>query len=223
MQERTKLVLGLTYFDLEDFEQAINFLNKVSSNDENHPRALLGLGWCYLKLLEYPNMINPLETFVKEYPNSEFLPEVYLLLGQAHLKISLYDKSISYFDKILSIFPLKNENLELLESIKNKIEPMEKLIEQNRLDLLLQESKLIETIQLPSKKWIPNYMIEEIKEIEKRRTFLLEQIDQEKDNIETLTQELNSLRKLIQIRQQDWRSHAEYGISRALFLKGQER
>jgi len=168
-------------------------------------------------------MINPLETFVKEYPNSEFLPEVYLLLGQAHLKISLYDRSISYFDRILSMFPLKNENLELIESIKNKIEPVEKLIEQYRLDLLLQESKLIETIQLPSEKLLPNYMIDEIKELEKRRTYLLEQIDQEEDNIEALTQEVNSLRKLIQIRQQDWRSHAEYGISRALFLKGQER
>jgi hypothetical protein len=66
-------------------------------------------------------------------------------------------------------------------------------------------------------------MIEEIKELEKRRTHLLEQIDQEKEHIEALTQEVNSLRKLVQIRQQDWRSHAEYGISRALFLKGQER
>ena len=95
MQNRTKLVLGLTYFELGDFNQSISYLKDVPSDDENYPRALLALGWCYLKLQQHYKMVKPLEIFVADFQGSEYLPEVYLLLGQAHLKIRLYDKAIS--------------------------------------------------------------------------------------------------------------------------------
>ena len=219
---RTYLILGLTYYQIGEFKQAINYLEKVSSGDENSPKALLALGWCYLKLQQYQKMIKPLEKFVDDFKESEFLPEVYLLLGQAHLKIRLYDKSISYFSRILNMFASKAENTELLDSISKRIDPIEGQIENHRTDLLLSESKLLDTLQLPSKKWIPRYMVEEIQELEKRRMTLLEQINFEKQNLNELTQSLNSMKVLIQINTREWRSYAEYGISRALFLKGQE-
>lgn len=223
LQNRTKLVLGLTYFELGDFNQAIDYLKDVPPDDENHPRALLGLGWCYLKLQQYYKMVKPLETFVADYQGSEYLPEVYLLLGQAHLKIRLYDKAISYFSQILNRFPPKAENGALLESISGKIAPIEQQIEQQRLDLLLQESKLLQTLHLPSRKWIPGYMKKEIREIEKRRSTLLNNIDQEKKSLTEMVQTLQSIRILLKIQARDWRSYAEYGISRALFLKEQEK
>ena len=110
----------------------------------------------------------------------------------------------------------------MLESISKRIEPIEGQIENHRTDLLLSESKLLDTLQLPSKKWIPRYMVEEIQELEKRRMALLEQINIEKQSLNELTQSLKSMKVLIQINTREWRSYAEYGISRALFLKGQE-
>jgi len=222
LQERTNLVLGLTYFELGDFENAIAFLKKVSSGDENYPHALLGLGWCYLKQQQYQFMIKPLEEYVKTFPESEFLPEVYLLLGQAHLKIRLYDKSIYYFSRLLTMFPVKSENGNLLSSIENKVNVFESQVEKQRLDLILLESNLSETIRLPSKKWIPGYMLDEIRKLEKRRMLLLEQIQNEKTSLKVMTQTMSELKLMIQIRTRDWRSVAEYGISRALFLKEQE-
>ena len=222
LQERANLVRGLTLYELGEFEQGLSFLKKVSSDGDNYPRALLGIGWCYLKLQQYQNMVKPLETFVKNCQGSEFLPEVYLLLGQVHLKIRLYDKSIFYFSEILNMFPSISENSNLLESIGKKIKPVEDQIERHRLDLLLQESKLLNTLQLPSKKWLSNYMTQEIKELEKHRSILLEQIINEKRSLQDLTQSLNSLKIIIQIRTREWRSYGEYGISRALFLRGQE-
>ncbi len=222
LQDRANLVLGLTLFELGEFEQALKFLKKVSSDDDNYPRALLGIGWCYLKLHQFQKMVKPLEMFVDKFQKSEFLPEVYLLLGQVHLKIRLYDKSIFYFSELLTMFPSISENNNLLESIEKKIQPVEDQIEQHRLDLLIQESNLLNSLQLPSKKWIPKYMIQEIKDLEKHRLGLLDKIGEEKTSLLNLSESLKSSKIIIQIRTREWRSYGEYGISRALFLKGQE-
>lgn len=220
LQERTKLVLGLTYYETGNFEKAIEYLSAVSETDENYPKALLALAWCYLKLRQFHEMIGPLETIVNKFLDFYALPEVYLLLGQAHLKVRLYDKSIFYFSKILNLFPISSVNDSIYSSLEKQLGIFEKSIEEQKLNLILLETKLYQTIRLPEKKnWIPPFMLEEIRKLNQRRQRLLEEIEKERELIDQLSETIKAIRLRMEIRTKDWRSFAEYGISRALYLK----
>jgi len=216
--------LGLTFYELGDFEQAIRYLKTVSENDENYPQALLALGWCYLKLQQYQYMIAPLESFLTRYPDHPSAPEVYLLMGQAHLKLRLYDKSIYYFSKILNIFPLSKEKEEMIARFNKRLRQFEENVEQQRLDLIVLQSKLLDSIYFDNEKrrWIPDFMQEEIRKLREKRRQLLNDIDAEKANIRDLEISIEDLRQKIKVRSKNWRGFAEYGISRALFLKERE-
>ncbi|OQX58889.1 hypothetical protein DRQ15_02640 [candidate division KSB1 bacterium] len=222
LRERAKLVLGLTYYEVKEYDRAIYYLKQVSPQNENYPKALLGLGWCFLKLERYQDAVSPLEEFLQKYPQSEFVPEVYLLLGQCYLKIRLYDKAISFFNKIMALFPNDSETEDWIKKMSKRISQYRKEIEQQRADLLILESKLIETIHLPSKKYLPRFMLKECELLQKRRTHLLKSIDEEHKNCVKMMQEIDYLTRVMEKRSRDWRSYAQYGISRALFLKEQE-
>ncbi len=223
LRQRARLVLGLIYFELKDYPHSVDYLKGVSENSAEYSKALLGLAWDFMKMKEYHKAVPPLEIFVKKFPHSEYMPEVYLLLGQAHLKLHLYEKSIYYFNKILELFP-KDEKRELIiQSIVKNIDAEEKLIKQIQVNLLLMETRLLNSIRIVSnKKYIPKFMFQQKNQLEKRRKLLLKEIYRERIEYENLLSQIDQLRLVYEKRNRDWRSYAEYGISRALYLKEQE-
>jgi len=223
LQERTKLVLGMTYYEMGEFDQALEYLKQVSEGDENYPRALLAEGWCYLKLQQYQNMIVPLEKLVRKYPNHVLVPEAYLLLGQTYLKLRIYDRSIYYFSKILNLFPVKRQKEALLDSLNRQLDQYEDKLEQQRTELILLESKIMDSLHLGKKrKLLPDFMIRQIQANRLRREALIRDIRKERRAVEELVVMIADLRDKIKVRSKDWRSFAEYGISRALYLKERE-
>ncbi len=223
LRERARLVLGLIYFELKDYPRSVEYLKNVSSNSAVYSKALLGLAWDFMKMEEYQKAVPPLEVFVNRFPHSEYMPEVYLLLGQAHLKLHLYDKSIGYFNRLLEMFP-KDERRELvIQSIVKNIDSEEKLIKQIQVNLLLMETRLLNSISIVSnKKYIPKFMFQQKNQLEKRRKLLLQEILKERNQYDDLLNQIQQLRLVYEKRNRDWRSYAEYGISRALYLKEQE-
>ncbi len=224
MRERARLIVGLTYFELKDYSRSISFLKKVSPRSAEYSKALLGLAWGYIKSKEYQNVVPPLELFLEKYPHSEYVPEVYLLLGQANLKLHLYDKSIFYFNKILERFPNSEKNEQEIRAIAENIDKEQKQINSIQVNLLLLETRLLNSIQLTSsKKYVPKFMLEEKKKLEKKRKILLRQIILERNEYRDLLDQIQQLKLVYEKRNKDWRSYAEYGISRALYLKEREQ
>lgn len=195
----------------------------MSEGNENYPKALIGQAWCYLKLQQYQNMIAPLEKLAQKFPNHVLAPEAYLLLGQAYLKLRLYDRSIFYFSKILTIFPIKKQKQALLDSLNNELNQYERKLNKQRQDLILLESRIMDTLHLGKKrKLLPDFMIREIQEYQRRREELVKKIRAERRAVEELVLTIADLKAKIKVRSKDWRSYAEYGISRALYLKERE-
>lgn len=218
------MIIGLTYFELKDYSRSIGYLKKVSPGSAEYGKALLGLAWGYIKSSEYQNAVPPLEIFLKRYPHSEYIPEVYLLLGQANLKLHLYDKSIFYFNKILERFPNDEKSEQEIKLIAENIDKEKKQIKNIQVNLLLLETRLLNSIQLTtSKKYVPKFMFEEKKKLEKKRRLLLQEIIHERDEYNNLQDQIQQLKLVYEKRNKDWRSYAEYGISRALYLKEREQ
>ncbi|GBD93497.1 tol-pal system protein YbgF [bacterium BMS3Abin05] len=195
----------------------------MAPNSAANSKALLGLAWGYIKLKQYQNVVPPLEILLKKYPHSEYIPEVYLLLGQAHLKLHLYDKSIYYFNKIVERFPKSKKNELIIRRIAENIDREQKQIKNIQINLLMIETRLLNSIQLTgSKKYVPKFMLNEKNKLEKRRRILLRQIVSEREDYQNLLTQIQQLKLVYERRNKDWRSYAEYGISRALYLKEQE-
>lgn len=223
LTQRSNLVIGLTYFELGDYDVSINYLKSVNTDNENYPQALMGLGWCYIKKQQFQYVISPLEKFAKKFPAHHLIPEVFLLLGQAHLKIRLYEKAVNYFNNLLNMFPKSYDNVNINKEIENSLKPFKERLEKQQLDLLLVEIDLLDAFQIVSKKWIPKFMLEEIEAVKNHSSKLIDQINSEKAKIDDMLQLIEQLRLKLEVRTKDWRTYAEYGISRALFLKGQNR
>lgn len=105
------------------------------------------------------------------------------------------------------------------DSLGKEIKKFQKRIESQKLDLLVLETKLLDTIQLTSREWIPRYMQEQIDLLETKRGLMINRIFSEKTYLTKLNSIVANLDQKLQIRTRDWRSFAEYGISRALFLQ----
>ncbi len=223
LTQRSTLVIGLTYFELGNYDVSINYLKSVNTDNENYPHALMGLGWCYIKKQQFQHVISPLEKFVKNFPDHHLIPEIFLLLGQAHLKIRLYDNASNYFTNLLNMFPKSYDNININKEMENSLKTFKKGVEKQQLDLLLVETDLLDAFQIVSKKWIPKFMLEEMEIVKDHSSKLIDQINSEKAKISNMLQIAEQLQLKLEVRTKDWRTYAEYGISRALFLKGQNR
>ena len=121
------------------------------------------------------------------------------------------------------MFPKSYDNVNINKEIENSLKPFKERLEKQQLDLLLVEIDLLDAFQIVSKKWIPKFMLEEIEAVKNHSSKLIDQINSEKAKIDDMLQLIEQLRLKLEVRTKDWRTYAEYGISRALFLKGQNR
>lgn len=221
LKEKGCLTLGYLYYELEDYEKSIKYLENISSN-ENGADALLGIGWSAIKLNDYRRAILALEELVRRFPQSIHIPEANFLLGQSYLKLEAYKGAINYFSKILKMFPKTRDTRRVQDEVKLEIDKQKKKIEQIRVSLLIMESKFLNAV-VPRDKDVPNYLTKETKKSEKTREDLLKSLIRERKNFDRLTQDLTQLKKTVRVWEIDWRSYAEYGITRALFLKSKRQ
>ena len=219
LQQRSNLVLGLVYFESGKFEEALHYLMELEAENENYPKALLSLGWCYVKLEQFQNVIEPLENLLNRFPDHHLIPEAYILLGQAHLKIRLFDKAIFYFTNMLNLFSSKMTEGDRQTTARKQLSFYEKQIESQRLDLVLLETKLLDMFRLLSDEGVPEYMILEVEGLKTRRSQMLDQIQFEKSRVKQADALVKRLNRKLNLLTKNWHSYAEYGISRALFLK----
>jgi tetratricopeptide (TPR) repeat protein len=112
-EARFRIVLAL--FDLQDYEGAMAFLKETPASPEDAAWAKEQLGYCLIRLGEYPEGKSALEEAFRLRPkpdieawirfaeaqilllNNPKDPEAYILLGQDSLYWESYDQALSYF------------------------------------------------------------------------------------------------------------------------------
>lgn len=224
--DNARLTLGFMYYELKAYKPATKLFLDISDKHEHYQDALLGLGWCYLKLQDNENVIEYLNELIKLYPDSENAEEAYFLLGQAYIALRKYDNAIKSYQTIVENYPDDFKIPSLIKKVNNGLEFEEDRVEKLKVKVLIEETKLLDAIAMNGYgENVPQYLIEEKKELKDFREQLIKNLLNERDNLLLMQKNIDSLKKLAERkeRRKNWRGYAEYGTSRALFLKQMEK
>ena len=221
MVDEARLTLGFIYYQINMFEEAIELFKQISTRHEGYQDALLAMGWCYTKLGRYEEALKPLLRLIDDFPRSANAEESYFLLGQSYIFLGDYDKAIAAYQTIVDLFPDNLQNVNIMKKISNSLVNEKSKLEKLKIKILIQESRLLTTLPLGESGQMPKYVFKEEKKLEEFRENLLQNLMDERRNLIYMQNQIDQLKKLSERkeRRKDWRGYAEYGISRALFLK----
>ena len=220
--DNARLTLGYIYYELKSYKPAAQLLLDISNKHENYQDALLALGWALLKIEDHQNVIKYLKKLIRLYPESANAEEAYFLLGQSNIALGKYDEAIKSYQTIVDRYQNKANLPHIIKKVNNSLEQEEDRIEKLKVQILIEESRLIDAIALNGfDKQVPKHLIEEKKKIKYFRESLIDNLLTERDRLLLMQESIYSLKQLAERRERrkDWKGYAEYGISRALFLK----
>lgn len=216
------MTLGYIYFELSSYERAIRFLSAISSTFYDYPDVLLTLGWTALKMKDYKTALIALNKLLDDYPHNYNVDEAHFVLGQCYLKLGYYKFAVNEYYQIINRVPRVGNFTTFIDTIKSQLVVEDKRIEELKTELLVLESKLLDTIPYRTGNGIPKNVAQEHERIRKQQESLLENIVKERKIFESVSKNIAQLKRQIEKReiQKDWRAYAEYGRVRAMFLKG---
>lgn len=220
--DNARLTLGYIYYELKTYKPAAQLFLGISNKHENYQDALLALGWVFLKLEDHQNVIKYLKKLIELHPEGANVEEAYFLLGQSYIALNEYDDAIKSYQAIVEFFQDKVDLPGVIKKVSNSLEQEEDRIEKLKVKVLVEESRLLDAISLNGYgEEVPKHIVEEKKKLRDYRENLIQSLVAERDNLLLLQQTIYNLKQLAERRERrkDWRGYAEYGISRALFLK----
>lgn len=216
-----RLTLGYIFYELGYHRESFKQFKNISSGYKNYDSALLAAGWAAIKMERYQDAVVPLTQLVKGYENNPNAEEGFFLLGRCYLKLGYYDHAIKVYEKLVTLFPEEWTVPRLVREVNDGLTDEKARIEQLRLDLLMLETRLLDVIPISDDGSMPEYLREERKRIQETRNALLERIASERELFNLIANNIIELEKVVRVKEsrKDWRGYAEYGKSRALFLK----
>ena len=220
--DNARLTLGYIHYELKAYQQAVQLLSDISDKHQYYQDGLLALGWSYLKLEDYQNVIKYLKKLIKLYPDGENAEEAYFLLGQSYIALGEYDSAIESYQIIVDLYQDKANLPNIISKVNNSLEQEHDRVENLKVKVLIEESRLVDAIALDGYgKEVPKHIAEEKKKLKDFRENLINSLMSERDNLLLMQDTIYNLKQLAERRERrkDWKGYAEYGISRALFLK----
>ena len=218
----THLTLGYLYYEMSYYREAISHFRRITADREEYAQALLAASWTAFKAKNFQDAITTLNALISRFEDSEFSEEAHFLLGQAYLELGFFDFAEAQFDFIVGHFPETNGVAERLNQARLGIQAQEKILEKMKINLLLLESKLIDMIPLRAEGNVPDYIEQERARLAVARERLLQHLADERESFERLSDNIDEMRQLVERLESrhHWRAYAEYGKTRAHFLKG---
>lgn len=219
--DEAHLTLGYIYYELGYYKQALGQFRSVSSNHSSYDKALLAAGWAANQMGEYEEAIAPLTTLVSKFPENANMEEGLFLLGRCYLKIGRYDEALVVYDNLIKIFPEQDVIPAIIREVNASLALESEKIDKIKMDLLVLETKLLDTIQLDNDKNVPLSIKKERERIAETREGLLKRIREERETFDNISSQIQNIRYAMNLKEnrRDWRAFAEYGKARALFLK----
>ena len=215
------LTLGYIYYELGYFDKALKNFRSVSANHQNHANALLAEGWAAAQLGLFQDAIRPLTRLISRYPELESNEEAFFLLGRCYLKLDKFDEALTVYEHLIEVFPERDVVPAIVKEVNENLATEGLKIEKIKMDLLVLETRLLDTLPLSEEETLPVYIKTEKSRISEAKEGLLRRIETEKSDFNEMLSQIESLKRLMALREnrRDWRAYAEYGKSRALFLK----
>jgi tetratricopeptide (TPR) repeat protein len=215
------LTLGYLYYELGYYKQAWGQFRAVSVSHEHYADALLAAGWAAAKLENYAEAITPLTNLISRFSENEANDEASFLLGRCYLKLSLYDQALKVYEYLISVSPDRDVIPAILREVNQSLAVESTKIEKIRMELLMLESKLLDLLPISESNNLPSSIKDEKIRLAEVRSALLRRIQEERQTFDTLSAQMSQLRNMASLKEdhRDWKAYAEYGKSRALFLK----
>jgi len=219
--DETHLTLGYLYYELGYYSASYNQFTAVSVDFKKYDSALLAAGWAATMQSQFDTAITPLTMLVSRFPQTENSEEAFFLLGRCYLKLKKYDEALAVYENLISIFPKKESIPAMVQQVRSALKNETATLERSKLDLLVLESKLLDTIHLEVDDKSPAYLKEEGKRLMELREGLLKSIHTERQVFDDISSQMEELKQTANRREarRDWRAYAEFGRSRVLFLK----
>jgi tetratricopeptide (TPR) repeat protein len=218
---QTHLTLGFLYYELGYYPEATAHFRRISPEHELYPQALLATSWAAIKQNDNQAAIITLNELNKTYDDTEYGEEAHFLLGQCYLQLGFYDFAIKEYEYISATYQATNDVARRVSEVQVGLKEQEQLLEKLKVQLLVLESKLIDTIRLDGKQ-VPKYIQQEHQRLVKLQEQLLENIVAERQLFEEASEKIELMHMEIERKEsrRHWHAYAEYGKARALFLKG---
>lgn len=214
--------MGYIFYELTNYEQALKYLEAISPTFYDYPDVLLAIGWSAYQAQNYRKALVALNKLINDYPNNLNKDEAYFVIGECYLKLGYFQYAIKAFDEIINKHPVANHFAQRVKIIRAELKKEEQQIEQLKTDLLLLETKLMETVHIEQTDNVPEEIKKEKERIQKQRESLLKNLIKERQLFLGVTKAIKDLKDYLEKKemQKDWRAYAEYGKTRAIFLKG---
>ena len=163
---------------------------------------------------EWQQAIAPLTELYTRYETNELTQEGLFLLGRSYVKLNKYDEAIFVYDRLIAAFPDEGTVTTSIETINANIELERDRVEKRQLELLILEGNLVDDLSDKSRSG----------GFSQDQTVLLRDIQKERQDLSTHLDQLDKLAIATALREErrNWRAYAEYGKSRATFLKRQQ-
>ena len=219
------LTLGLIYYELGYYPEAIAHLRSIKEENRDYPQALLTRSWASIKMNDFQNAVVTLNELIKKYDASEFGEEAHFLLGQSYLKLEFFDFAVKEYDYIIARYPEGGSLGEQMAQVEAGLRQQQSMLEKLKVRLLVLESKLIDSIRMEGAGQMPKYIQDHYDQLARSKDQLIGDILSERKTFEEVSSSFEQVRFDL-VRKESrrhWRAYAEYGKARALFLKGMPR
>lgn len=218
MVNTTRLTLAYVYFELSDYEAALQQLSTITSDYYDFAEVLLTRGWASVKLQDYQNALNALNELSDNYRDYYNIEEAYFLRAQCYLKLGYYDFAVSEYNRVLGSG--SGNGSDSADSVEADIEAQEAQMAELREKLEGLETNLISTIPLRGM-GRASQLADDPQLLKSARRDMMRTIVKEKETYDQLLKSIERLKKRAQKREmrKKWQAYAEYGKVRALYLK----
>jgi tetratricopeptide (TPR) repeat protein len=215
--------LGYIYFELSSYKTSIKYLADISSDFFDYPKTLLTIGWSAFKLQDYQRAISSLSNLVQTYPQFQDLEEAYFVLGHCYLRLGYHDFAIREYNKIIDSTPDVGEYGTLTEELKTALKEKENELSSLNQEFADLQNELVADLGMqPANGVTDSSLVENFMRARESRETLMQRLQDHGAKVERATNSVDELRRKLDKSdvQKKWRSYAEYGRVRALYLKG---
>ncbi len=100
--QKTKLLLGDTYLEREEYEKAISYYKDVLNEEKEELRrsALEGLGWAYFGIKDYNSAFHYLDRLSSEFPEYQGKGKIFLTMGDIAYSMKDFKRAKEYYGKV---------------------------------------------------------------------------------------------------------------------------
>ena len=220
--DETHLTLGYVYYEMDYFKDALTNFKAVSASSNRYPDALLAAGWTEANRKNWSEAASILTVLYKHYKDSPLVSEALFLLGRCYLKEGKYDNAIEIYEYLIQHHQ-HSQSVAERDALQMELVSEKKRIRERKMELLSLESKLVKSIYNQSGDSAYSPLDHRNDNMSSTHYELFRDIERERKEMDRLEQEIKKLEQKNQpLRSEhNWIAYAEYGVTRAKFLKRQ--